>query len=133
MKASGAGKSVVLTASAVALKPVPNTAAYGTSKAAIAHLARIAAAEHLAEGIRVNAVAPGRVDTPIWTKTDQFKAKAQELGSRDAALEAIGNATGVEAGFISAQAMAGQIGWLLSDAADNITGVVLASDGGYTL
>lgn len=133
MKACGEGKSVVLTASAVALKPVPNTAAYGTSKAAVAHLARVAAAEHLADGIRVNAVAPGRVDTPIWTKTDNFRAMAEKLGSREAALEAIGNATGVESQFTSVEVMAGQIGWLLSDEAENITGVVLASDGGYTL
>ena len=133
MKAGGQGKSVVLTASAVALKPVPNTAAYGTSKAAVAHLARVAAAEHLADGIRVNAVAPGRVDTPIWTKTDNFKAMAEKLGSREAALEAIGNATGVESQFTSVEVMARQIGWLLSDEAENITGVVLASDGGYTL
>ncbi len=133
MKACGQGKSAVLTASAVALKPVPNTAAYGTSKAAVAHLARIAAAEHLADGIRVNAVAPGRVETPIWTKTDNFKAMAEKLGSSDAALEAIGNATGVEAGFVGVEVMARQIGWLLSDEAENITGVVLASDGGYTL
>lgn len=132
MQRSG-GKSVVVTASAVALKPVPGTAAYGTSKAAVAHLARVAAAEHLRDGIRVNAVAPGRVDTPIWTKTDRFKEEAERLGSREAALEAAGNATGVEAGFTSAEVMAGQIGWLLSDAAENITGTVLASDGGYTL
>ncbi len=132
MKRSG-GRSVVVTASAVALKPVPGTAAYGTSKAAVAHLARIAAAEHLADGIRVNAVAPGRVDTPIWTKTDRFKAAAAKLGSREAALEATGNATGVEASFASADLLARQIGFLLSDEAENITGTVLSSDGGYTL
>jgi 2-keto-3-deoxy-L-fuconate dehydrogenase len=132
MKRSG-GRSVVVTASAVALKPVPGTAAYGTSKAAVAHLARIAAAEHLADGIRVNAVAPGRVDTPIWTKTDRFKAAAAKLGSREAALEAAGNATGVEASFASADLLARQIGFLLSDEAENITGTVLSSDGGYTL
>ena len=126
------GRSVVVTASAVALKPVPGTAAYGTSKAALAHLSRIAAAEHLADGIRVNAVAPGRVDTPIWTKTDQFKSASSKLG-REAALEAIGNATGVQASFASAELLAGQIGWLLSDEAENITGMVLSSDGGYTL
>ncbi|MGE3692152.1 MAG: SDR family NAD(P)-dependent oxidoreductase [Novosphingobium sp.] len=133
MKACGEGKSIVLTASAVALKPVPGTAAYGTSKAAVAHLARVAAAEHLDDHIRVNAIAPGRVETPIWTKTDSFKALAEQLGSTDAALEASGNATGVEAQFTTVEVMARQIGWLLSDEAENITGTVLASDGGYTL
>lgn len=134
MQRLGEGKkSAVLTSSAVGVKPVAGTSAYGSSKAAVAHLARIAAAEHLSDGIRVNAVAPGRVETPIWTKTDQFKAMEAKLGSRAAALEAIGNASGVESQFTSAEVLARQIGWLLSDEADNITGVVLSSDGGYTL
>ena len=38
-----------------------------------------------------------------------------------------------EGGFTSAEVMASQIGWLLSDAAENITGIVLSSDGGYVL
>jgi NAD(P)-dependent dehydrogenase (short-subunit alcohol dehydrogenase family) len=134
MKRSDQGKkSAVLTSSAVGVKPVAGTAAYGSSKAAVAHLARIAAAEHLADGIRINGVAPGRVETPIWTKTDHFKAMEAKLGSRAAALEATGNATGVEAQFTTADVLARQIGWLLSDEADNITGTVLVSDGGYTL
>jgi len=129
----GAGKSVVVTSSAVALKPAAGSGPYAATKAAIAHLARIAAAENLETGIRVNAIAPGRVETPIWTKTDSFKALEEKLGSHEAALEAAGNATGLFAAFTSAETIAGQIGFLLSDAAENITGTVLSSDGGYTL
>jgi NAD(P)-dependent dehydrogenase (short-subunit alcohol dehydrogenase family) len=133
MKRSG-GRSVVLTSSAAGVKPVAFSGAYGASKAAVAHLARVAAAEHLADGIRVNAVAPGRVDTPIWTKTDHFLALEASLGSREAALEEIGRqATGDVHGFIKAEEIAAQIGFLLSDEAANITGTVLVSDGGYTL
>lgn len=133
MKGKG-GHSVVLTSSAAGLKTVPFTGAYGTSKAAIGHLARVAAAEHFADGIRVNAIAPGRVDTPIWTRTDHFRQLEATLGSREAALEALGQeATGDAHGFASADTIAGQIGFLLSDAAANITGTVLASDGGYSL
>ncbi len=126
-------RSAVLTSSAVGVKPVAGTAAYGTSKAAVIHLAKVAAAENLASGIRVNAVAPGRVETPIWTKTDQFKALEAELGSRDAALAAMAEQLPADGGFTSAEVMASQIGWLLSDAAQNITGIVLSSDGGYVL
>lgn len=126
-------RSIVLTSSAVGIKPVAGTAAYGTSKAGVIHLARIAAAEHVANGIRVNAVAPGRVETPIWTKTDQFEALERDLGSREAALAAVAGEQRVPGNFISAEVMAAQIGWLLSDAAENITGTVLSSDGGYTL
>ena len=132
IKPQGKG-SVVLTSSAVGVRPVAMTAAYGTSKAGVIHLAKVAAAEHLGDNIRVNAVAPGRVETPIWTKTDQFKALEAELGSREAALAAMADQLPADGGFTSAEVMAHQIVWLLSDEAENITGTVLSSDGGYTL
>jgi NAD(P)-dependent dehydrogenase (short-subunit alcohol dehydrogenase family) len=133
MKRAGGG-SIVLTSSAAGVKPVGMSGAYGTSKAGVIHLARVAAAEHLADGIRVNAIAPGRVDTPIWTKTEHFQQLEASLGSREAALGELGRqATGDAHGFSTAERIAGQIGFLLSDAADNITGTVLVSDGGYTL
>lgn len=132
MKRSG-GKSIVLTSSVAGIKPLPATAAYGSSKAAIAHLARIAAAEHAGDGIRINAVAPGRVDTPIWTKTAQFQQLERELGSREAALATLAEESTPLGRFATAEEIAGQIGFLLSDAAWNITGTVLVSDGGYSL
>lgn len=133
MKRGGHGRSLVLTSSAAGVKPVAMTAAYGSSKAAVAHLARIAAAETAAAGIRVNAVAPGRVDTPIWTTTDQFKAMAAKLGSEEAAKAALAGEVTASDRLASADELAGQIGFLLSDAAANITGTVLVSDGGYSL
>lgn len=128
-----AGRSAVLTSSVAGLKPLAMTAAYGASKAAVAHLARIAAAEHAGQGIRINAVAPGRVDTPIWTRNAQFSAMVEELGSREAALEKLAEETTPLGRFASADEMAGQIGFLLSQAAWNVTGTVLVSDGGYSL
>jgi len=135
MTASGdpRGRSAVLTSSVAGVKPVAGTAAYGSSKAAVAHLARIAAAEQAQAGIRINAVAPGRVDTPIWTRTAHFQQMEQDLGSREAALAVLAGETTPLGRFASAEEMAGQIGFLLSDAAWNITGTVLVSDGGYSL
>lgn len=132
MMRHGTGKSIVMTSSVVGVKPTASTAAYGTSKAGIAHLARIAAAEHLDDGIRINAVAPGRVDTPIWTKTEQFRQLAEERG-REVALRILGQEAGGDHTFATADQLAAQIGFLLSDAAANITGTVLATDGGYSL
>lgn len=132
MQRHGDGKSIVLTSSVVGVKPTAFTAAYGTSKAGVAHLAKIAAAEHLQDRIRINAVAPGRVDTPIWTKTAQFQKVAAEIG-HEAALAEAGSDAGGDYAFTSADHIAAQIGYLLSDAADNITGTVLVSDGGYSL
>lgn len=129
----GPGKSVVVTSSVAGVKPLPMTAAYGSTKAAVAHLARIAAAEHAPRGVRVNAVAPGRVDTPIWTKNAHFQQLERELGSREAALGKLAEDTTPLGRFASAEEMAGQIGFLLSDQAWNVTGTVLISDGGYSL
>ncbi|MDG2002553.1 MAG: SDR family NAD(P)-dependent oxidoreductase [Novosphingobium sp.] len=132
MKKHESGKSIVLTSSVVGVKPTPMTAAYGTSKAGVAHLAQIAAAEHLDDGIRINAVAPGRVDTPIWTKTDQFRLLADRLG-HDKALRVAGEQAGGDHAFARPEELSGQIGFLLSDAAANITGTVLVADSGYSL
>lgn len=133
MKKAGTGKSIVLTSSVAGVKPLPGTAAYGSSKAAVAHLARIAATECAKDGIRVNAVAPGRVDTPIWTKTESFRALVDQLGSREAAIARLAAESTPMDRFATADEIAGQIGFLLSDAGDNITGTVLVSDGGYSL
>lgn len=124
------GRSIVVTSSAAGLKPIAGTSAYGASKAAVAHLTRVAAAECLPHKIRVNAVAPGRVETPIWTKTDHFAQLVAQLGSREAALKAVAGPDGC---FLTADQMAAQIGFLLSDLAAEITGTVLVSDGGFTL
>ena len=131
MKKRGTGRSIVLTSSIAGISPKPGSAAYSASKAAVAHLARIAAAEHAVDGIRVNAIAPGRVDTPIWdASVEQLK---QELGSREVAIARFAERSTPLGRFATADETAGQIGFLLSDAAANITGTVLVSDGGYSL
>jgi NAD(P)-dependent dehydrogenase (short-subunit alcohol dehydrogenase family) len=131
MQASGG--SIVLTGSAAGMKAVAGTGAYGVSKAAVAHLARVAAAENAGKGIRVNAIAPGPVETPIWTKTPAFEELVVEHGSRDAALAAMREGSAGWGNFTTAEVIAGQIGFLLSDAAANVLGTVLVSDAGYTL
>lgn len=133
MKRHASGKSIVLTSSAVGVKPVAFTSAYGSSKAAVAHLARVAAAEHRADLIRVNAIAPGRVETPIWTKTDEYRLLVAELGSESAAMDALREQAAKDGPVVTASHLAGQIGFLLSDAAANITGTVMVSDGGFTI
>ena len=108
-----------------------NTAAYGSSKAAIAHLAKVAAAEHVSEGIRVNAIAPGRVETPIWTKSGHFESMVEKHGSKEAAMAVIAAEVSVMGRVAQAEDMANQIGFLLSDQAWTITGQVIVSDCGY--
>jgi len=130
MRKNGKGSAVV-TASTVGIKPVAGIGPYGAAKAAVAHMARIAALENAPHKIRVNAIAPGGVDTNIWESSEAFRAAAAEHG-RDAALAGMG--FGHPRGhFASAEELAGDIGYLLSDMAANVTGTVLVSDGGYTM
>src|SRR5271168_141912 len=62
------GGAVVLTTSVANVKGMPGLAAYGAAKAALRSFARVLAAELLPRGIRVNAVTPGPIDTPILSK-----------------------------------------------------------------
>jgi len=65
MVRAGRAGAIVATASVSGLKAEPGTAAYGCSKAALIQLVRVAAKEVAGQGIRVNAIAPGGVATPI--------------------------------------------------------------------
>ena len=134
MRAIEDGGSVVLTASASGFKAEPGTAAYGASKAGVIQLARVASKEAAPRRIRVNAIAPGGVDTPIWDQTPFFRDLVEQHGGdRAAALDAMAAMATPLGRYASAAEIAAQIGFLLSDAAATITGQVLTSDGGYSL
>lgn len=129
----GTGGSIVLTASVSAIKAQPGTAAYAASKAGVVQLAKVAACEGAPKGIRVNAVAPGGVDTPIWDGIAIFGDLVREHGSREAAIAAMGQMATPLGRFARSEEIAAQVAFLLSDAAATITGSVLVSDGGYSL
>jgi NAD(P)-dependent dehydrogenase (short-subunit alcohol dehydrogenase family) len=127
----GRGGSVVVVSSTTGLKPVPGIGPYGVSKAAVAHMARIAAAESAKDGIRVNAIAPGGVDTAIWDGGEDFRASVERIG-REATLKNMAKTTPLGR-FATSDEMASNILYLLSDATANVTGHVMVSDGGFTL
>ena len=134
MRLASEGASIVLTASISGVKAEPGTAAYGASKAGVIQLAKVAAKEGAARGIRVNAIAPGGVDTPIWDQTRFFRELvAQHGGDRAAALAAMARMATPLGRYATSEEIAGQIVFLLSDEAATITGAVLVSDGGYSL
>lgn len=133
MKAHGRGGSIVITASASGLKAEQGIAAYGASKAGALHLMRIAAKEGVAHNIRVNAIAPAGVKTPIWRDAEFFTDLARKAGSEEAAFDEIAKAATPLGRFATADEIAAQIGFLLSDTAATITGATLTSDGGYLL
>lgn len=125
------GGSAVVVSSVTGLKPIAGIGPYGVAKAAVAHMARIGAAESAGKGIRVNAIAPGGVDTAIWESGADFAASVAAIG-REATLKNMASTT-PSGRFASAEEIADSILYLLSDAAANITGHVLVSDGGFTL
>lgn len=128
-----AGGSVVLTASVSGIKAEPGTASYAASKAGVIQLAKVAAKEGAPQNIRVNAIAPGGVDTPIWDQVPMFRDFVAKQGSRESAVAAMGQLATPLGRYARAEEIAAQIGFLLSDAAGTITGTVLVSDGGYSL
>ena len=132
LRAMNDGGAIVLTASAAALKAEPGTAAYGASKAALIHLAKVAAKEAAPRRIRVNAIAPAGVETPIWNAVPGFPERAQAIG-RPAAFAELAAPSTPLGRYAQAEEVAAQIAFLLSDAAALITGATLVSDGGYTL
>lgn len=131
MQASGKGGSVVITASTTGVKSVPGVGPYGISKAAVAHMARIAAAENAAANIRVNAIAPGGVDTAIWESGEDFNRSVKAIG-REETIRRMAKTT-PSGRFATSEEIADNILFMLSDAGSNITGHVLVSDGGFTL
>ena len=133
IKATGQGGGIVVTASVAGIKAEPGIAAYGASKAAVLHLARIAAKEGAPSGIRVNAIAPGGVETPIWSNLAFFKDLVAAHGSEEAAYTAMASMATPLARYAKPDEIAGQIAFLLSDAAGFNTGSTLVTDGGYSL
>ncbi|SMF69622.1 SDR family NAD(P)-dependent oxidoreductase [Allosphingosinicella indica] len=129
----GRGGAIALTASASGLKAEPGTGAYGASKAAVIHLARVAAKDGAPQRIRVNAIAPGGVETPIWDGLPFFEDLKASTGGREQAFAAMAGMATPLGRYAQPEEIAGQIAFLLSDAAANVTGQTLVSDGGYTL
>jgi NAD(P)-dependent dehydrogenase (short-subunit alcohol dehydrogenase family) len=74
-----AGSSVVFTTSIANVKGMPNLSAYGAAKAALRQITRTLAAELLPRGIRVNAVSPGPIDSPILQKVGMPKEAVDQV------------------------------------------------------
>lgn len=124
--------AIVLVASSMGVKPSPNTAGYGASKAALVHLAKIAALEAAPKKIRVNAIAPGGVETPLFHDADFFKGLVAQTGSERAAFDVLAARTPLGR-YASADETAELIAFLMSDEAAQITGANLVADAGMTL
>jgi 3-oxoacyl-[acyl-carrier protein] reductase len=126
---STGGGSIVNIASAGGDVPAPTLSGYGMSKAGVIHLTKTAATEFGPLGIRVNAIAPGFIDTPMvaryWTTAEGTvdpEAKKTMMGVR--ANQSPLSATGVTTDITYAML------YLAADASRFMTGQVLRPNGG---
>lgn len=111
------GASIVNTCSTGAIRPFPNHAAYGSSKWALRGLTQVAAAELATAGIRVNAVFPGPIETPMLDPNTKSRLVERSMSGRLGRAEEIADA----------------VAYLVSDHASFVTGSELVVDGGQSL
>jgi NAD(P)-dependent dehydrogenase (short-subunit alcohol dehydrogenase family) len=126
------GGAVLLISSSTGVKASAGTAAYGTSKAALIHLARIAALEAAPCGIRVNCISPGGVETPLFRGNGFFDALIEKTGSERGAFDALAARTPLGR-YATADETAGLVAFLLGDQAAQVTGANLVADAGMTI
>jgi NAD(P)-dependent dehydrogenase (short-subunit alcohol dehydrogenase family) len=121
LKAHG-GTAIVNTASIASLIAAPGMAAYVASKHGVGGLTKTAALDLIGHGIRVNAICPGFVDTPMLAGAIATPEARAAMG----ALAPIGR-------IASAEEVAQTALFLASDAASYMIGVLLSVDGGVVI
>src|SRR5579864_5149094 len=117
------GASIILNTSVVGTKGTAGASAYSATKAALRSLARTAAAELVGRGIRVNAVAPGPIETPIFGRTGLPKEQIDEFAKEITAqvpMKRLGRP----------EEVAATVAFLASQDASYITGAEINVDGG---
>lgn len=120
MLAGGGGGAIVNVSSTLGLRGSPFGSPYSASKHGVLGLTRTAALEYATHGIRVNAVCPGAIDTPMMDATfERFPGFREALTG----FVPMGRMGGPEE-------VAGAIAWLSSDAASFVTGEALTVEGG---
>jgi len=119
----GSGVAIVNISSIAGLLGMAGIPAYVASKHAINGLTKTAALEYADQGVRVNAVCPGAIQTPM---IDRFVGEEDEERQELMAAHPMGR-------FGRPEEVAEAVVWLCSEKASYITGQTLAVDGGYTV
>jgi NAD(P)-dependent dehydrogenase (short-subunit alcohol dehydrogenase family) len=124
MRDSGGG-SIINISSVAALVGIPDRAAYSATKGGILALTKAAAIDHVAEGIRVNCIAPGTVDTP-WI--DRITARYDDPAVARANMEA----RQPHGRFVAPEEIAAMAAYLAADESASCIGACMIVDGGVT-
>jgi NAD(P)-dependent dehydrogenase (short-subunit alcohol dehydrogenase family) len=122
MLAQGAGGAIVNIASTNSFRPQPHQSAYTASKHGVLGITKSAAIDYARDGIRINAICPGAIDTPMLRAAiDRRGRDPQEVADRLSTLGRFGTSDEIAAAAL----------WLCSDDASFTVGHALAVDGGY--
>jgi NAD(P)-dependent dehydrogenase (short-subunit alcohol dehydrogenase family) len=121
MRTQGSG-AIVNCSSLGGLVGLPGRAAYHASKHGVIGLTRSAALEYAPRGIRVNAICPGTIETPMVTVMIDSGDLDRDEAAANQPIRRLG----------SAEEMAAAVLWLCSPGASFVVGVALPVDGGYT-
>ncbi len=124
LRAAGGG-SIVNIASGAGLRPLPNRTAYCASKAAVIMFGKSLAIETAADGIRVNAVCPGAIDTPLFRTSYENADDPERVLAEIRERYALGR-------IAAPEEVAEAVLYLSGPGASYITGTALAVDGGRT-
>jgi NAD(P)-dependent dehydrogenase (short-subunit alcohol dehydrogenase family) len=124
MRQSGGG-SIINMSSIAALVGIADRAAYCAAKGGILALTRAAAIDHVSEGIRVNCIAPGTVDTPWVERITSGYDDPQEARARMQARQPHGR-------LVTPEEIAAMAAYLASDEAGSAIGACMVVDGGMT-
>ncbi|MCA3288659.1 MAG: glucose 1-dehydrogenase [Roseomonas sp.] len=119
MRAQGSGGVIINTASILGLVGTATSSAYVAAKHGVVGLTKVAAADHAADNIRVNAVCPGYIETPMTEET--MRRRGERIMAR-VPMARMGKAAEIAEAVV----------WLCSPKASFVTGVSWAVDGGYT-
>jgi NAD(P)-dependent dehydrogenase (short-subunit alcohol dehydrogenase family) len=121
----GGGGAIVNNASVAGSIGIPGMSVYVASKHAVLGVTRSAALELAQQGVRINAVSPGGIETDMWDRFVGKSDEANELRRKMAAMHPMGRAG-------RPGAIAAAVVWLCSPAASFVTGADIAVDGGWT-
>jgi NAD(P)-dependent dehydrogenase (short-subunit alcohol dehydrogenase family) len=112
------------TASVAGLVPIRDRLAYATTKAAVIEMTRCIAIDHAADGLRVNCVCPGRVETPFVAARIKEYPDPQAAYKEMTSTQAVGR-------MGKPEEVAAAVLYLVSDEASFVTGSALMIDGGW--
>lgn len=119
------GGSVINMSSVAALVGITDRAVYSAAKGAILAITRAAAIDHVSEGVRVNSIAPGTVDTPWIGRITAGYDDPEEARAKMQARQPHGR-------FVTPEEIAAMAAYLASDESASVIGACMIVDGGVT-